>query len=174
MLSLTKCKKIIKDINPKLTDEELLKLRDTLYLLADLDYLVYLKTGKPKNAIVYHRCLSKKINTVERKRLQEKLNCCAEHQQLNIIRHFEDANTKKNEEFNTMLEFVSESQNKVDFIIFYNWGQIILDTTEIFNLIECLKQQDIVLLWADKPLNLELPEGELALSFYFDPIDIKC
>ena len=42
-ISLSKCKSVLESDGSKYTDEEVLQIRDFLYLLAELDYKVYLK-----------------------------------------------------------------------------------------------------------------------------------
>jgi hypothetical protein len=42
-ISLGKCKSVLESDGSKYTDEEVLQIRDFLYLLAELDYKVYLK-----------------------------------------------------------------------------------------------------------------------------------
>lgn len=42
-ISLSKCKSVLESDGSKYTDEEVLQIRDFLYMLAELDYKVYLK-----------------------------------------------------------------------------------------------------------------------------------
>lgn len=45
-ISLIKCKNILQKEGSVYTDEEVSQIRDFLYMLADLDYKVFLKTQK--------------------------------------------------------------------------------------------------------------------------------
>lgn len=45
-ISLSKCKSILESDGSKYSDEEVLQIRDYLYMLAELDYEVYLKQKK--------------------------------------------------------------------------------------------------------------------------------
>ena len=42
-ISLSKCKSVLESDGSKYCDEEVLQIRDFLYMLAELDYKVYLK-----------------------------------------------------------------------------------------------------------------------------------
>jgi len=42
-ISLSRCKSVLESDGSKYTDEEVLQIRDFLYMLAELDYQVYLK-----------------------------------------------------------------------------------------------------------------------------------
>ena len=42
-ISLSRCKSVLESDGSKYTDEEVLQIRDFLYMLAELDYKVYLK-----------------------------------------------------------------------------------------------------------------------------------
>ena len=42
-ISLSKCKSVLESDGSKYSDEEVLQIRDFLYMLAELDYKVYLK-----------------------------------------------------------------------------------------------------------------------------------
>lgn len=45
-ISLSKCKSILESDGSKYSDEEVSQIRDYLYMLAELDYEVYLKQKK--------------------------------------------------------------------------------------------------------------------------------
>ncbi len=170
MLNLKECRQILGPKSNAFTNDEILQLRDALYTLAEIDYVILKERWKTKNAIIYYYKPTSESDQSILNHFQEFLRI----NRINLVKAFSKLKTGNDAEsksdFDKILEFLNINSQEIDCFILLDYHQLNLSPTEIQLLIDYTNRLDISLLAADQFKEGGLSSDELLVRFQLDSI----